>query len=83
MADAEASLGITAAGEEFSRALSLSNYDTSKFTTYDLSLLATRLIGYDRCTQDQRIQIYSGWQQSWAIMNHIYGIAKRPPPSSI
>ncbi|KAI2792815.1 Killer toxin subunits alpha/beta [Penicillium oxalicum] len=56
----------------FTEALNSSNYDTSEFSTYNLTDLATRLVGYDGCSRDQKNQIYSGWQQSWKIMNQLY-----------
>ncbi|KAF4151589.1 hypothetical protein CNMCM6069_003628 [Aspergillus lentulus] len=55
----------------FEEALAMSNYDISQFETYNLSDLATRLIGFDRCDRFQRREIFSGWQQSWKIMNLI------------
>lgn len=30
--------------------------------------LATRLVKYDGCNDQQKKEIYSGWQQSWKIM---------------
>ncbi|GLA55977.1 hypothetical protein AnigIFM63604_003465 [Aspergillus niger] len=74
--EAESNLKTTAAEEEFTAALSLSNYDISNFNTYNLSVLYTKLIGFDRCSADQRTQIYSGWQQSWKVMNYMYKVAK-------
>ncbi|KAL8687619.1 MAG: hypothetical protein Q9224_005100, partial [Gallowayella concinna] len=34
----------------------------------DVELFATRLVKYDGCDNFQANQIYSGWQQSWKIM---------------
>lgn len=73
---AESSLNVTEAEEDFTAALSLSNYNISDFTTYNLSLLATRLLGWNGCTELQKKQIYSGWQQSWKIMNYIQSVAE-------
>ncbi|GCB28264.1 hypothetical protein AAWM_11149 [Aspergillus awamori] len=68
---------ILAAEDEFTTALTLSNYDLSEFTSYNFSTLYTKLIGFDGCSAAQRTQIYSGWQQSWKIMNHIYWAARK------
>lgn len=75
--DAEASLGINASGEEFTAALSRSQYNTSLFTANNVNLLATKLIRYDEYTKDQRIQVYSGRQQSWTVMNYVHGVANK------
>ncbi|RDH35419.1 glycoside hydrolase family 18 protein [Aspergillus welwitschiae] len=74
--EAESNLNFTVVEEEFTAALSLSNYDISNFNTYNLSVLYTKLIGFDGCSPAQRTQIYSGWQQSWKIMNYMYKLVK-------
>lgn len=70
----------------FNRALLLSGYEFQPFTgtvkrgledrqtqsIFNVSNLATKLIGWDGCISDQQDQIYSGWQQSWKIMNYNY-----------
>ncbi|KUI60668.1 Killer toxin subunits alpha/beta [Cytospora mali] len=84
VADEEASENITALEDDFTAALSISDYDISNFTAYNLTDLATRLVGWEGCEYNedtfpilhpQRI-IYSGWQQSWKIMNYMYNVAK-------
>ncbi|KAJ7161200.1 glycoside hydrolase family 18 protein [Mycena filopes] len=74
--EADADLSTAELESEFTAALALSNYDTAQFTDYDIGDLATRLIGWDKCTKPQRTAIYSGWQQSWKIMNLLYKEAK-------
>ncbi|KAH0528266.1 hypothetical protein TsFJ059_003151 [Trichoderma semiorbis] len=70
--DVENSQNVTAMEESFIAALALSNYDVSEFENYNLTLLATTLIGFDGCDEDKGFDpaiIRSGWQQSWKIMN--------------
>ncbi len=61
---------------EFNDALTLSNYNTSLFADYNFTDLATRLESFRGCNGLQRRAIYSGWQQSWKIMNLIYSETK-------
>ncbi|KAH8803509.1 glycoside hydrolase family 18 protein [Xylogone sp. PMI_703] len=71
--------------DSFNQALSLSNFQFEPFTgtlgkrdlnerqtqsIFNVSDLATRLIGWEGCSKIQKNQIYSGWQQSWKIMNY-------------
>ncbi|KAL0469374.1 hypothetical protein QR685DRAFT_444120, partial [Neurospora intermedia] len=47
---------------------------------YNLSDLSTRLIGWDECTAAKGRPwqtVYSGWQQSWKIMNLMYSLASK------
>lgn len=77
--DELASLDIEALEAEFEDGLELSSYDTSDFETYNLTDLATRLIGWDGCSKLNGMDpavIYSGWQQSWKLMNLMYKEAK-------
>ncbi|KAL8896655.1 MAG: hypothetical protein Q9207_007605 [Kuettlingeria erythrocarpa] len=55
----------TEAVRAFQEALGL-----SQTTDYDGNVTAdaTRLVGYDGCLKGQNTKIYSGWQQSWKIM---------------
>lgn len=72
--DEVASLDVEALETDFETGLTLSGYDTSEFTTYNLSDLATRLIGWEGCTTARgmpRAVVYSGWQQSWKLMNRM------------
>lgn len=75
--DDASKIDINKAKETFTDALALSDYDISEFDTYNFTDLATRLIGFDGCTDDQEKAITSGWQQSWKIMNHIYQVAEK------
>ncbi|KAI3129279.1 hypothetical protein CBS147326_6518 [Penicillium roqueforti] len=70
-AEADATSNITAAEDAFTAALSLSGYNTSNFETYNLTLLASKLVGWHGCDPLQKKEIYSGWQQSWEIMNYM------------
>lgn len=47
VAEEEASENITALGDYFTAALAISDYDISNFTAYNLSDLATRLVGWE------------------------------------
>ncbi|KAK4031213.1 glycoside hydrolase [Parachaetomium inaequale] len=69
-------LSVAQVESEFTDALSLSSYDTSQFADYNFTDLATRLIGWTGCNGAQRRAIYSGWQQSWKIINLMYNEAK-------
>ncbi|EEA25067.1 conserved hypothetical protein [Talaromyces marneffei ATCC 18224] len=73
--EADAAFNITAAEEDFTAALSLSGYNISNFETYNLTLLASKLVGHNGCDKQQQRTIYSGWQQSWEIMNYIMPVA--------
>ena len=42
----------------------------------NISALATRLVHYNGCDTKQKRKIYSGWQQSWKIMNLLQKEAK-------
>lgn len=78
-ADVENSQNVIAMVDDFKAALALSNYDVSQFDSYNFTDLATALIGWDKCDPEHgfdRQEIYSGWQQSWKIMNNIYKEAK-------
>ncbi len=68
-------LSVAQQEAEFTEALASSNYDTSLFADYNFTDLATRLTGWDKCTGMQRRAIYSGWQQSWKLMNLMYAEA--------
>lgn len=74
--DEAATTDIGEAGETFTNALALSNYDTPEFNTYNFTVLATRLIGFDGCITAEKVAIKSGWRQSWKIMNYMYTVAK-------
>ncbi|THC89832.1 hypothetical protein EYZ11_010716 [Aspergillus tanneri] len=75
--DEASKIDINKAKETFTDALALSDYDISEFDTYNFTDLATRLFGFDGCTDAQEKAITSGWQQSWKIMNHMYQVAKK------
>jgi hypothetical protein len=75
----EQELNITALENYFTAGLNISGYNTSDFLTYNLTNLATRLVGWDGCEKEYGMdpaQIFSGWQESWKLMNYIYGVAK-------
>lgn len=65
--------------DAFITALDSSNYNMS--TEYfnhnaDLSSLASRLVFDEgQCDTEQRIKIYSGWQQTWRLMNVMHAVA--------
>jgi hypothetical protein len=59
-----------AAIEDFQAALLESHYN---FTDQDVGETATRLFGWQACSSSQRRAIYSGWQQSWKIMDAVQG----------
>ncbi|KAL2120204.1 hypothetical protein VTJ04DRAFT_4230 [Mycothermus thermophilus] len=69
-------LSVTQMESEFLNALKDSEYDTSQFEIYNFTDLATRLTDWKGCDGKQRDNIYSGWQQSWNIMNVIYSETK-------
>ncbi|KAF4996966.1 hypothetical protein FGRMN_4184 [Fusarium graminum] len=56
--------------DDFQAALLDSRYD---FTGGNVAHTATRLFGWQGCSSDQRRAIYSGWQQSWKIMDVVDG----------
>lgn len=65
--------------QSFQDGLELSGYDISDFETYNLSDLATRLIGFEGCTDARQMPkavVYSGWQQSWKLMNFMHKESK-------
>ncbi|KAJ5703414.1 glycoside hydrolase family 18 protein [Penicillium malachiteum] len=72
---ADSNLNVTEAIEAFTEGLTLSNYSMVG-TMFDANYsdLATRIMGFDGCSVDQWNQIYSGWQQSWKIMNYMYDL---------
>lgn len=70
-ADATTSPDVTQDEEDFIAALSTSGYDWSSFDG-NVTDLATKLVRWDGCDDTQKRQIYSGWQQSWKIMNQLY-----------
>lgn len=81
-AEIEAVENLTALEDDFTAAFTYSNYDIDDFTTYNLSDLATRLDGFTGCDfsdtfpiHNAKKTIYSGWQQSWKIMNLLYKVA--------
>ncbi|KAM0226905.1 hypothetical protein ACHAP5_012286 [Fusarium lateritium] len=55
---------------DFQAALQDSQYN---FTDGDVGEAATRLFGWQGCNRVQRRAIYSGWQQSWKIMDAVKG----------
>lgn len=62
--------------DAFMEGLDSSNYDISSFDG-NVSDLATRLVGWDGCNKrGMSAAVYSGWQQSWKLMNHVYSEAK-------
>lgn len=78
-AAAVAALDVVAQELDFIDGLLISNYDVTQFAVTNVTDLATRLIGFDGCTIDKGFNpavIYSGWQQSWKIMNQVYSLAK-------
>ncbi|AEO66607.1 glycoside hydrolase family 18 protein [Thermothielavioides terrestris NRRL 8126] len=64
---------VVSATEQVSRfkaALALSNADSSLLgTNPNFTDLATRIYGFDGCDAVQQKIIYSGWQQSWKIID--------------
>lgn len=69
---------VAALKSEFTAALELSDYNISNFEAYDLGDLATRLVGWSGCSKlkgTDPAEVYSGWQQSWNLMNHVYNVA--------
>lgn len=64
-------ISVAQAVEEFTAALSISGYDMSTFDG-NVTDLATKLVKFNGCNPVQRTAIYSGWQQSWKIMNLLY-----------
>lgn len=60
--------------QSFIKALDTSGYNLSSFGG-NVTDLATRLVKWDGCTDLQKEQIYSGWQQSWKIMNLLWNEA--------
>ncbi|OTA05019.1 hypothetical protein A9Z42_0056530 [Trichoderma parareesei] len=73
---AQAKLNITEMENAFTSALARSNYDMTQYPSANLTTLATALFGWDGCDSEQKVDILSGWQQSWKIMNLIYKEAK-------
>ncbi|KAH6617398.1 glycoside hydrolase family 18 protein [Chaetomium tenue] len=69
-------LSVAQLESQFTAGLALSNYDTSLFHNYNLTDLATRLEGFKGCNGAQQRAIYSGWQQSWELMNLLYHEAR-------
>ncbi|RKK94484.1 hypothetical protein BFJ68_g15147 [Fusarium oxysporum] len=59
-----------AAIDNFQAALLDSHYN---FTDRNVGNLATRLFGWQGCSTAQSRAIYSGWQQSWKIMDAVQG----------
>ncbi|CAJ0552337.1 Ff.00g063160.m01.CDS01 [Fusarium sp. VM40] len=59
-----------AAINDFRAALLDSRYN---YTEGDVSEAATRLFGWQGCSSAQRQAIYSGWQQSWKMMDVVKG----------
>ncbi|KAF4420538.1 Killer toxin subunits alpha/beta [Fusarium austroafricanum] len=59
-----------AAIDNFNAALSDSGYN---FTGRDIVNSATRLFGWEGCSTAQSTAIYSGWQQSWKMMDAVQG----------
>lgn len=75
----EQGVNIQELEQSFGDGLELSAYDTSNFETYNLTDLATRLIGFEGCTVERGMPknvVYSGWQQSWKLMNLMYEESK-------
>ncbi|KAF4339668.1 killer toxin subunits alpha beta [Fusarium beomiforme] len=56
--------------DNFEAALADSHYN---FTDRDVVGAATRLFGWQGCSTAQSQAIYSGWQQSWKIMDAVQG----------
>ncbi|KAG8670653.1 hypothetical protein FPOAC2_07496 [Fusarium poae] len=54
----------------FKAALRDSRYN---LTEKDVGETATRLFGWQGCSNSQRKDIYSGWQQSWKMMDAVQG----------
>jgi hypothetical protein len=59
-----------AAIDDFRAALLDSRYN---YTDGDVTEAATRLFGWQGCSSAQRQAIYSGWQQSWKLMDVVKG----------
>jgi hypothetical protein len=72
----EAGQKITEAEQEITEAIATSGYNISDFADFNLTILATALIGEDGCDDLQKKQIRSGWVESWKIMNYMYKVAK-------
>lgn len=63
--------------DAFTTGLETSNYDMSTFDG-NVSDLASRLVGWEGCSgKGVSAAVYSGWQQSWKLMNHVYSEAKK------
>ncbi|RGP66172.1 glycoside hydrolase family 18 [Fusarium sporotrichioides] len=56
--------------DNFKAALLDSRYN---FTEKDIGETATRLFGWQGCSTSQSRAIYSGWQQSWKMMDAVQG----------
>jgi hypothetical protein len=75
----EQGVNIQELERNFEDGLELSGYDISDFEAYNLTDLATRLVGFEKCTKERDMPaatVYSGWQQSWKLMNLMYKEAK-------
>ncbi|KAF3769408.1 hypothetical protein M406DRAFT_324927 [Cryphonectria parasitica EP155] len=70
VADEEASENITALEEDFTAALSTSGYDISEFTTYNLSDLATRLVGFEGCELSDTFPITNAPQIIYSVCQY-------------
>ncbi|KAK1523960.1 uncharacterized protein CCOS01_09047 [Colletotrichum costaricense] len=67
-------LTVAEAENHFHDALATSEYDMSLFDG-NITDLSTRLVGWNGCDEKEIPMIYSGWQQSWKIMNLLYSEA--------
>lgn len=72
-------LDVETLEDSLESALDENAYSTSNFATYNLTDLATKLTGWEGCTIENGMPskaIYSGWVQSWKLMNLMYKEAK-------
>ncbi|KAH8811545.1 glycoside hydrolase family 18 protein [Xylogone sp. PMI_703] len=69
--DNNSTISVKLAEKYFTSALSTSGYNMSSFNG-NVTDLATKLVRWDGCDDTQKTAIYSGWQQSWKIMNLMY-----------
>ncbi|KAK1526716.1 hypothetical protein CPAR01_13244 [Colletotrichum paranaense] len=67
-------LTVAEAENHFHDALATSEYDMSLFDG-NITDLSTSLVDWNGCDEKEISMIYSGWQQSWKIMNLLYSEA--------
>lgn len=72
-------MDVRALEDNLETAMKENGYSTSSFANYNLTDLATKLVGWEGCTAERGMppkDVYSGWVQSWKIMNLMYKEAK-------